>query len=77
MFEDAAVCLFLDILEVFRRRPVCRISLAHVTQAPGELRQPLAIAAVADPLDAKVVGLLERGSREDGDARLAVEHVGR
>ena len=49
VLEHAAVPLLLDVLEVFARRALRRIVLAHVAQPAGEFREPLAVGAVADP----------------------------
>jgi len=37
MLEDAAMTLLLDVLQIFARRPVRRILLAHVAKSAGEL----------------------------------------
>src|SRR5258708_20459491 len=73
MLEHAAVSLVLDVLQVFARRPPGGIVLTHVAEPPRELRQPLAIAAVALPLDRQMLGFGEIGAREHGDLRLVVE----
>src|SRR5260221_11607579 len=73
MLEYAAVPLLLDVLQVFARRPPRGIVLAHVAEPPRELRQPLAAAAVALPLDRQVLGFGEIGAREHGDLRLEIE----
>ena len=67
MLENAAVPLLLDVLEVFPRRAVGGILLAHVAETPRELREPLTVGALAEPVDREMRGLRERGTREERD----------
>ena len=52
-----------------------RILLAHVAEPSGKFRQPLAIGALAEPLNGKMIGLGELRAGQDGDARLEEYHV--
>src|SRR5918999_25647 len=73
VLEDAPVPLSLDVLEVIARRALRRVRLAHVAESPRELRQPLAVGAVAEPVDRQMVRRGERGPREEGNLGLVVE----
>src|SRR5215207_7364312 len=68
VLENAAVSLLLDILEIVSRVAVSRILLAHITKAPGELSESLAVGAFAKPLHGKMTRLGERWTRENCDS---------
>jgi len=76
VLEDAPVPLLLDVLQIVARRAARRIVLAHVAEPARELRQSLAVGALADPVHVQVVRRGEHGAREDGDLRLVVETRG-
>src|ERR1019366_3013313 len=46
---------------------------AHVAEPAGEFRKPLAVGAVADPVDREVRGLHELGAREERDDWFGIE----
>ncbi|MDB4871739.1 MAG: hypothetical protein JWL97_2743, partial [Gemmatimonadales bacterium] len=64
VLEHAAVPLLLDVLEVLAGRAARGILLTHVAETAGELGEPLAIGALTQPIDAKMVGLDEGRARE-------------
>src|ERR1035437_1797481 len=73
VLEHAAVPLLLDVLDIFPRAAAGGILLAHVAEPAGEFRKPLAVGAVADPVDREMRGLHERGAREERDDRFGIE----
>ena len=75
VLEHAAVSLLLDVLQVLARRPARRILLAHVAEPAGELRQPLAVGALSQPVHGQVLGLRERRAREESDARFCMQDI--
>jgi hypothetical protein len=64
--------LLLDVLEVFARRAVGRVLLAHVAKTAGKLRQSLAIGALSEPADLQVIGLKKDRTRDESDYGLCV-----
>ncbi len=46
VLQNAAVSLAFDVLEIFPRLALRRISLAHVAQPAGEFRQALTVSAL-------------------------------
>jgi hypothetical protein len=64
VLEHTSMPLLLDVLEIFPGRAARRILLAHIAETPSELGELFTIGAFAEPVDAKVVGLDERGTRE-------------
>src|SRR5205085_9148654 len=73
VLQYAAVPLLLDVLQVFASGAAGRIVLAHVAEASGELREPLAVGALTLPLHGQVLGPGKRRAREHGDFRLVEE----
>ncbi len=76
VLQHRAVALLLDVLEVFGRRPVCRVVLAHVADPAGELGEALSGGGAALPLHPQVLGLEELGPGDQGDARGAEDFHG-
>src|SRR2546430_14555568 len=73
VLEHGAMSLLLDVLEVLGRRPVRRVVLAHVADAPRELGEPLAGRSIPLPLHPQVRRLDEPRAGDEGDARGADE----
>jgi len=65
VLEYAAVSLLLDVLEVLPGRAARRILLAHVAETPSELGELLTVGALAEPVDAEMIGLDEGRTREE------------
>ena len=72
VLEDAAMALLLDVLEVLARGAARRIFLAHIAKPPRELGELLTIGALAKPVDAEMLGLDERRTGEECEARLGI-----
>ena len=65
--------LLLDVLEVLARLALRRIVLAHVAEPAGELGEPLAVGAVADPVHRQMLRAGEARAREQRQNGLGVE----
>src|SRR4029079_13536740 len=71
MLEDRPVTLLENVLEILGGAPARRVMLAHVAKAPGELRDPFAIAGFTLPLDRQMGRLQELGTGDERDAGLS------
>src|SRR5258706_134417 len=69
VLQHRAVTLLLDVLEVFRRRPIHRIVLAHVAEPAGVLGETLAVACLPAPLHFEMLWFEELRTGEQRDAR--------
>src|SRR5688500_864977 len=66
------MALLLDVLEVVPGRALGGILLTHVAETARELGQPLAIGALAKPVDLEMIRLEESRTRQQSDAGLGV-----
>src|SRR4051794_40787714 len=76
VLEDRPMALLKNVLEIFGGAPARRIVLAHVAEAPGELRDSFAVTRFPLPLDRQMGRLQELGTGDEGDARSADDFHG-
>jgi hypothetical protein len=74
MLEDAAVPLFLDVLEIFARWPAGWILLAHVAETAGKLGETFPVRTLTEPFHGEMRWLDEGRTSKNGDAGLGKNH---
>jgi len=76
VLQDASVSLLLDVLEIIPRRAARGILLAHVAETAGEFGELFTIGALAQPIDAEMIGLQKDWAREESqDGRCIVQRL--
>ena len=68
---------FEDVLEILGGAPARRVMLAHVAEAPSELRDPFAVARLTLPLDRQMGRLQKLRAGDECDARSTDDFHGR